>query len=358
MSSIGGNLGGRFSRRAAAITAVGGLFVGIGAWSFSTSPIASAEIQTHSASVDLLSLPAHHLLELSQFDASLGTLTQLTVTATLEGNIEATVWNLTNAATLTTVVFDSSARSVGPGGIDLNVAIDDSTAEVLEPAVPREFDLSDAGNQVSVVTDPAALALFLGTGNVVFDVTGLVDTNVFGPAAWRTRGVANALATVTIDYDFTTGPTTTSSSTSSTSSTTTTSIPATTSTTTTSIPTTTSTSTTTSTTSSTSTSTTTSTSTSTTTEPPPVCETVKVYQGDFQIEPGSYIGGRFTITEVNPGHTSFSWTSTDPVMWMTVDVINPSPHQFDFGPDGSFGASGVQAADGGYISYIWVNICG
>ena len=43
-----------------------------------------------------------------------------------------------------------------------------------------------------MITNPAVLALFSGTGTVTFDVSGIVHTTIDGPANWRTRGVGQA----------------------------------------------------------------------------------------------------------------------------------------------------------------------
>lgn len=180
----------------------------------------------------------------------------------------------------------------------------------------------------------------------MFSVSGLVDTNVFGPAAWRTRGVATASATVTIEYDYTTEATTTTTTTPSTTTSTTTSI-----TTTTEPPTTTSTSTT----------TTTTEPPTTTTTPPPVCETLKVTQtvdGVFVILPGQYLDGRFTVTSVSPDNLSFDWTSTDRVMWIDINNFVPNdPGFYNYAPGGSFGASGLTDPDGDVLQFAYVNIC-
>ena len=69
------------------ILAITAMVAAATAVTFAASPAAQADIETHSGSVDLSSLPGSAPVVIDQFDPSLGTLTQLTVTATLAGSI-------------------------------------------------------------------------------------------------------------------------------------------------------------------------------------------------------------------------------------------------------------------------------
>ena len=69
------------------ILAITAVVAAVTAVTFAASPAAQADIETHSGSVDITSLPGSAPVVLDQFDPSLGTLTQLTVTATLAGSI-------------------------------------------------------------------------------------------------------------------------------------------------------------------------------------------------------------------------------------------------------------------------------
>ena len=184
------------------ILAITAMVAAVTAVTFAASPAVQADIETHSDSVDITSLPGSAPVVLDQFDPSLGTLTQLTVTATLAGSITAMVENLSSVVSSSTLAFTASADAVGPGSVALHVSIADGASQTLTPLVPTPYNLADNGQQVVVITDPAVLALFSGTGTVTFDVSGIVRTTIDGPANWRTCGVGSAIATVSVDYDF------------------------------------------------------------------------------------------------------------------------------------------------------------
>ncbi len=182
-----------------------------------------ADTYAESGSAELASLPTATDIKIAQFDPAKGTLTSITVTATLDGGIEAMVTNLSSVAKSTKVWFDSQASADGPGGVDLAVHVHDESTTVLNPGVPTSFNLSGTDDGVKTSVEAVDLAAFTGTGTVDYIVTGAVVVEVSGPAKWRTRGVAHATATITVRYDYTPPETTTTSSTTSSSSTTSTS---------------------------------------------------------------------------------------------------------------------------------------
>ena len=140
-----------------------------------------------------------------------GPLEQLTVTLTVDAGASVDVTNLTAAAKQTTVVLDVSASAAGPGVGAVEATAADPQTATLDAGGSSGFTLDAAGAGQQVITDPAVLAGFVGTGTVTFDVTGLFGVDVQGPATWRGQGSAEATATVVVEYnaDGTGGPTTT-----------------------------------------------------------------------------------------------------------------------------------------------------
>ena len=169
---------------------------------FAASPSARADIQTRSGSIELSSLPSSAPIVIDQFDPSLGPLASITVTATLAGSVQSTVENLSSVASNSTLSFTATDDDVGPAAVILHVLAGAAASQTLTPNVPTPYNLADNGEQVLVITNPTVLAVFSGTGTVTFDVSGIIHTTIAGPANWRTRGVAQALATVKVDFDF------------------------------------------------------------------------------------------------------------------------------------------------------------
>ena len=138
------------------------------------------------------------------------------VTVTVEGSTEVEVTNLTPAAKETTVTLEATASATGPGVRGLVATLTESDSAELDPDDPVNFAVDGSADEPMVVTAPAALTRFVGTGTVTFDVTGLVGVDVQGPATWRSRGALDATATVTVEYEFTATPTSTTTSTTTT----------------------------------------------------------------------------------------------------------------------------------------------
>ena len=121
------------------------------------------------------------------------------------------VTNLTAAAKQTTVVLDVSATAAGPGVGAVEATAGDSQTATFGAGGSAGFTLDAAGAGQQVVTDPAVLAGFIGTGMVTFDVTGSFGVDVQGPATWRAQGSAEATATLTVEYNASTTPPSTTS---------------------------------------------------------------------------------------------------------------------------------------------------
>ena len=158
-------------------------------------------------SVPLSSTSTAQQVEVAQFDTAVeGPLEQLTVTLTVDAGVSVDVTNLTAAAKQTTVVLDVSASVAGPGVGGVGATAADSQTATLGAGGLSGFTLDAAGAGQQVVTDPAVLAGFVGTGTVTFDVTGWFGFDVQGPATWRGQGSAEATATVVIEYNTDTPP--------------------------------------------------------------------------------------------------------------------------------------------------------
>ena len=125
---------------------------------------------------------------LDQFDPAAGMLDQVTITVAVDASAEVEVTNLTPAAKATTVTLEVTASAAGPGGSGVTATAIDTASSNLAPNASFAFGVDATADEDQVVTDPAVLAGFVGTGTVTFNLTGLVGADVEGPSTWRGRG--------------------------------------------------------------------------------------------------------------------------------------------------------------------------
>ena len=118
---------------------------------------------------------------LDQFDPTAGVLNQVTITVAVDASADVEVTNLTPAAKATTVTLEVTASAAGPGGSGATATAIDTASSNLAPNASFAFGVDATADEDQVVTDPAVLAGFVGTGTVSFNLTGLVGADVEGP---------------------------------------------------------------------------------------------------------------------------------------------------------------------------------
>ena len=164
---------------------------------------AAADTQAEEGSVVLTSTESTQQVTLNQFDPAAGTLEQVRVTVAVNGAAQVTVTNLTGTTKTTSVTLESSASAAGPGVSGLETAAGDTASTDLTAGAQSAFGLDASADEGQVLTEPVDLPRFVGTGTVIFDVTGMFGVDVEGPATWRSTGRVDAAATVTVQYEFT-----------------------------------------------------------------------------------------------------------------------------------------------------------
>jgi hypothetical protein len=171
------------------------------------APVALAAIVGQGqASVPLSGVATTTQVILDQFDPADGTLERATITVDVAADASVNVTNLTPEAKSTTVVLGAAASVAGPGVGGLAGSAGDSGSGTIGAGASASFALSGSGGDQLVITDPAVLAQFVGTGTVTFDVTGAATVDVQGPATWRGTGSVAGTATVSVTYNETTTP--------------------------------------------------------------------------------------------------------------------------------------------------------
>jgi VCBS repeat-containing protein len=162
---------------------------------------AAAVVAEATAPVPLSGVSSTTPVSLDQFDPVDGPLEQVTITLSVDTNADVTVTNLTGAAKSTTVQLVATTSAAGPGVERLAASAGDAGTATIGAGGSSGFDLTGSGGGQQVITDPALLAGFVGTGTVTFEVTGEVGVEIQGPATWRGTGTLGGTATLSVDYN-------------------------------------------------------------------------------------------------------------------------------------------------------------
>lgn len=160
----------------------------------------------HEGSVDIESFPSDKVINVSKFDDEEGllTLTEVTVTASVDGELEGSVENLSASQPKTLSGSLNAAITVnGVGVSNLEASGSEDKVWNLAPGEIQPITLLGAGVSSEVtVTEPAVLAGFVGEGDLNYDVHSEIDVSITGPAPYKTTGVAGGEAKVKISYTF------------------------------------------------------------------------------------------------------------------------------------------------------------
>lgn len=267
------------------------------------APTSAADIISSEGSVTVESYPSVKQLLLERFDDQGGRLqlTKVTVTGTVESELDGSVTNLSTSREKTlTGAIATSIQVDGPGVEDLRAEGSRTTSWTLAAGETRQVQLAASGSSVETITDPELLDDFVGSGSLEYDVDSEVSVEIDGPAPYRTTGVAGGKATVRIDYTYdevcVENPTTGSCG-----------------------------------------------ETPPESCPSPTDKIEPVTEGDYVL--GN--GGTFTITgieDLGSGQV-FDWTSTVPVLWISVKggPRDIDEHFYDYRPDGALSGEGLHA---------------
>lgn len=267
------------------------------------APTSAADTISSEGSVTVESYPSVKQLLLERFDDQGGRLqlTQVTVTGTVESELDGSVTNLSTSREKTlTGAIATSIEVDGPGVEDLTAEGSRTTSWTLAAGETQPVQLAASGSSVETITDPELLDDFVGGGNLEYDVDSQVSVEIDGPAPYRTTGVAGGKATVRIDYTYeevcVENPTTGSCG-----------------------------------------------ETPPESCPSPTDKIESVTEGDYVL--GN--GGTFTITDVEDLGSGqvFDWTSTVPVLWISVKggPRDIDEQFYDYRPDGALSGEGLHA---------------
>ncbi|HVK28769.1 MAG TPA: choice-of-anchor E domain-containing protein [Nocardioides sp.] len=267
------------------------------------APTNAAEIISSEGSVTVESYPSVKQVLLERFDDQDGRLqlTKVTVTGTVESELDGSLTNLSASREKTlTGAIASSIEVDGPGVEDLTAAGNRTSSWTLAAGETRQVQLAASGSSVETITEPELLDDFVGTGTLEYDVDSQVSVKIDGPAPYRTSGVAGGKATVRIDYTYdevcVENPTSGSCG-----------------------------------------------ETPPESCPSPTDKIDPVAEGDYVL--GN--GGTFTITDIEDLGSGpvFDWTSTVPVLWVSVKGGPRAIDEqlYDYRPDGALAGEGLHA---------------
>lgn len=169
------------------------------------APAHAVDTITSEDSVTVESFPSTKQANVDQFDDNGGLLelTEVTVTATVAGELEGSVENL--SATRNKALngaFEASIIVNGVGVENLTAAGSDATSWDLAPGEVQPLGLTANDSSEVTITDPTALEGFVGVGTLDYDVFSEVSVDIDGPAPYKTTGVAGGEATVKIEYTY------------------------------------------------------------------------------------------------------------------------------------------------------------
>ncbi|WP_182378777.1 choice-of-anchor E domain-containing protein [Nocardioides sp. WS12] len=160
----------------------------------------------HEGSVAIESFPSDKVINVPKFDDEEGllTLTEVTVIASVDGELEGSVENLSASQPKSLSGSLNAAITVnGVGVSNLEAAGSEDKVWNLAPGEIQPITLLGAGVSSEVtVTEPAVLAGFVGEGDLNYDVHSEIDVSITGPAPYKTTGVAGGEAKVKISYTF------------------------------------------------------------------------------------------------------------------------------------------------------------
>jgi hypothetical protein len=141
-----------------------------------------------------------------QFDPGLGTLTSVEITRTDNTSIHSTitVTNLDAAPQTIDETFGGVLTVTGPGGINLVASPTQAMSTVAQPGVPQTNDVTlNPPPETQVLTDPAQLALFTGTGTVTFNASAVGTSTAVGPGNFSKLILTDATAQIQVVYHYT-----------------------------------------------------------------------------------------------------------------------------------------------------------
>lgn len=170
------------------------------------SPAHAAEIISSEGSVTVESYPSTKQVHVDKFDddGGLFQLTEVTVTGTVEGELEGSVKNLSGSKEKTlNGEIAASIKVNGLGVTDLEAVGTDSTSWTLAPGETQALGLAGTDSSQQTITDADLLDDFIGVGTLDYDVFSEVKVQIDGPAPYKTTGVAGGEATVKIEYTYT-----------------------------------------------------------------------------------------------------------------------------------------------------------
>lgn len=171
------------------------------------APAHAADITiTEEGSVAIESFPStqHILVDKFNDEDGLLTLTKVKVVATVDGELEGAVTNLSDSQDKTlNGDFDASIVVNGVGVENLDAAGADSETWNLAPGETQPITLLGTGDSIEVtITDPVVLEGFVGDDDLDYTVDSEINVHIDGPAPYKTTGVAEGEATVKIDYTY------------------------------------------------------------------------------------------------------------------------------------------------------------
>lgn len=170
------------------------------------APAHAAETISSQGSVTVESYPSTKQVQVDKFDDDGGLLqlTEVTVTGTVEGELEGSVKNLSASKEKTlNGEIAASIKVNGLGVSDLEAVGTDSTSWTLAPGETQALGLAGSDSSEETITDPSLLDDFVGVGTLDYDVFSEVAVQIDGPAPYKTTGVAGGEATVKIEYTYT-----------------------------------------------------------------------------------------------------------------------------------------------------------
>lgn len=133
------------------------------------APTSAADIISSEGSVTVESYPSVKQLLLERFDDQGGRLqlTRVTVTGTVESELDGSVTNLSTSREKTlTGVIATGIEVDGPGVEDLTAEGSRTTSWTLAAGETRQVQLAASGSSVETITDPQLLDDFVGSGSL------------------------------------------------------------------------------------------------------------------------------------------------------------------------------------------------
>lgn len=171
------------------------------------APAHAADITiTEEGSVAIESFPStqHILVDKFNDEGGLLSLTQVKLVATVDGELDGAVTNLSDSQNKTlNGDLDASIVVNGVGVENLDAAGASSDTWNLAPGETQPITLLGTGDSIEVtITDPVVLEGFVGDDDLDYTVDSEINVHIEGPAPYKTTGVAEGEATVKIDYTY------------------------------------------------------------------------------------------------------------------------------------------------------------